>query len=470
MRLMRDEALRILGWLCVAVLLCGMGMSSAGAATNSAAYLGADVATLGNWKGVYGADGYAVFGDSTSYPSYAQVSASGKADYVWAAQSADPRALQRGVAAGRIAGCWYGGAISIDLNLSDGNNHKVTLYLLDWDSSLRSTRVDVLDGDTQQVLASQNASSFHNGAYLKWDLRGHVIVRVTNTGGSNSVISGLFFDAPGAAPPAADASSAAFVGSDVTTQGNWKGVYGADGYAIIGDSTSYPTYAQVSASGKADYVWAAQSADPRAPQRGVQAGRIAGCWYGGVVNIDLNLTDGNSHKVTLYLLDWDSSIRSARVDVVDAGTQQVLATQNVSGYRNGVHLKWDLRGHVIVRVTNTGGSNTVVSGLFFDSSGGTPAAARLSVSGTVSAGGQSLNGVGFISTGALSCSATDSTGRYSCSVPQGARAPSRHRSVATTLRRLPAPTPISPPTRPHRTTPAPPPSRPRHPWGRRSCR
>jgi len=70
--------------------------------------------------------------------------------------------------------------------------------------------------------------------------------------------------------------------------------------------------------------------------------------------------------VTLYLLDWDSTIRTTRVDILDASNQQVLATQNVTGYHNGVHLKWDLRGRVIIRLTNTGSSNTVISGLFFD--------------------------------------------------------------------------------------------------------
>jgi hypothetical protein len=36
-------------------------------------------------------------------------------------------------------------------------------------------------------------SNFHNGQYLVWQLSGHVQVRVTNTGNSNAVISGLFF-------------------------------------------------------------------------------------------------------------------------------------------------------------------------------------------------------------------------------------------------------------------------------------
>ena len=164
--------------------------------------------------------------------------------------------------------------------------------------------------------------------------------------------------------------AASFLGSDVATQGNWKGVYGSDGYAIFGDSTSYRRTRRSRRAARPTTCGTRSRAETRALQRGVAAGRIAGCWYsGGVINIDVNLTDGNSHKVTLYLLDWDSTARSVRVDVLDATTQQVLATQNAAAINSGVYLKWDLRGHVIIRLTNTGSSNTVISGLFFDSSG-----------------------------------------------------------------------------------------------------
>ena len=102
-------------------------------------------------------------------------------------------------------------------------------------------------------------------------------------------------------------AAATFLGADTLTQGNWHGVYGADGYSVFSDVTSYPAYAQVTPTGKADYIWASQpDSDPRALQRGVAAGRIAACWYGSVINIDVNLTDGADHKVTLYLVDWDS--------------------------------------------------------------------------------------------------------------------------------------------------------------------
>ena len=156
--------------------------SSIRPASAAASFVATDLATQGNWKGHYGSDGYAILNDSTSYPAYAVVTPTGKADYVWAAQpDTDPRALQRGVAAGRIAACWYSGSsFNVDVNLTDQATHRVALYLLDWDTTSRVTRIDVLDAGTQQVLSTQTVSSYHDGAYLVWDLRGHVTLRFTS--------------------------------------------------------------------------------------------------------------------------------------------------------------------------------------------------------------------------------------------------------------------------------------------------
>jgi len=41
-------------------------------------------------------------------------------------------------------------------------------------------------------------------------------------------------------------ATAAFVKTDTTTQGTWKGVYGADGGVINGDATSYYSSGSVS--------------------------------------------------------------------------------------------------------------------------------------------------------------------------------------------------------------------------------
>ena len=56
-------------------------------------------------------------------------------------------------------------------------------------------------------------------------------------------------------------------------------------------------------TGQASYTWAASTSDPRGLQKAVGTNRIAASWFGGQFTIDLNLTDGLSHKVALYGLD-----------------------------------------------------------------------------------------------------------------------------------------------------------------------
>ena len=238
--------------------------------------------------------------------------------------------------------------------------HQVSLYALDWDyAGARAERIDVLDANTNAVLDSRTTSRLNQGEYLVWNLSGHVVLRVTLTGGPNAVISGLFFSAP-------TNSSASFVKADPTTQGSWKGVYGLDGYAIANDATSYPAYAQVSLRNQQPHTWLASTSDVRAVQSA--GGRIASTWYSFTdFDIDVNLTDGKIHQVSLYALDWDyGGARTERIDVLDATTNAVLDSRTTSRLNQGEYLVWNLSGHVVLRVTLTGGPNAVISGLFFD--------------------------------------------------------------------------------------------------------
>jgi hypothetical protein len=60
----------------------------------------------------------------------------------------------------------------------DGLPHGVAMYFLDWDSSVRTETVSIVDADGV-LLNSQNVRNFHNGQYLVWQLSGHVQIRVT---------------------------------------------------------------------------------------------------------------------------------------------------------------------------------------------------------------------------------------------------------------------------------------------------
>jgi hypothetical protein len=157
-----------------------------------------------------------------------------------------------------------------------------------------------------------------------------------------------------------------FIGSDTSTQGNWHGVYGADGYSIANDTPSLPAYASFAVQNQLSYTWATGISDPRALQNGSNTGRIASTWYSSSsFAFDVNFTDGNSHRFALYALDWDSTARAESVQVVDANSGAVLDTRNLSLFNNGIYLIWNLSGHVKINVTLTGGGNAVISGAFF---------------------------------------------------------------------------------------------------------
>ena len=133
-----------------------------------------------------------------SVPAGQSVSVAGQQSYTWANSTTELRDSQ--VAPGstnRVAGCWFGNSFTVNLGLNDGQAHRVSLYLLDYDSTSRAERIDVINAATGAVLDSETAASFHNGEYLTWTLSGNVQLRftnisTTNTSTSNAVLSGIF--------------------------------------------------------------------------------------------------------------------------------------------------------------------------------------------------------------------------------------------------------------------------------------
>jgi hypothetical protein len=177
---------------------------------------------------------------------------------------------------------------------------------------------------------------------------------------------------------------------DTTTSGNWTGKYGGGGYLLAPNDlvhSSYPTfnkipgYLIVNITSESLYVWSDGTTETRALQKPpgtAGTGRIAACWFSGqTFTIDIGVTDGQTHRLAMYLLDWDGygGGRVERIVAVNATTGATLDSRTVgqaSGdtnandqFRNGKYLVWLVRGHVRFTVTNLN-SNAVVSGIFFD--------------------------------------------------------------------------------------------------------
>ena len=74
-------------------------------------------------------------------------------------------------------------------------------------------------------------------------------------------------------------ASATFVTQDTTTQGNWIGTYGTQGYDLCTSSASLPSYATITPAGALNFIWASSTTDLRALQATGGGSRLAACWY-----------------------------------------------------------------------------------------------------------------------------------------------------------------------------------------------
>ena len=84
------------------------------------------------------------------------------------------------------------------------------------------------------------------------------------------------------------------------------------------------------------------------------------------MSFDLDFTDGQTHEVSLYAVDFDNQNRSEQVQIIDDVTGKVLDTETLNSFQNGKYLSWDVSGNVTIKVTNLNPStNAVVSGIFF---------------------------------------------------------------------------------------------------------
>jgi hypothetical protein len=158
------------------------------------------------------------------------------------------------------------------------------------------------------------------------------------------------------------------VKDDVATQGNWPSSYGSDGYSLAGSSQSLPSYATFTQANAAVYTWALSSGDVRALSvPGAVA--LGAAWYNTSFSLNIAFNDGNTHLLALYACDYNSAGRAETIQIVDPSTNNVLNSQVLSNFSNGVYLLWNISGQVKINVISTAGPNAVVSGLFFGSGG-----------------------------------------------------------------------------------------------------
>jgi hypothetical protein len=165
----------------------------------TARFLLEDRSTRGNWKGVYGTQAYAVFGQATNFPGGTALAVSHAAYYPFATNTPDPRALEHANQANpsnRISACVYAAdAMTFDLALPVGPTNRIALYLMEPGGG-RTERVELIRPDTGAVLDTRVVPALSNGVYLMWEVTGPVRARVSRVAGANAVVSGVFVGSP----------------------------------------------------------------------------------------------------------------------------------------------------------------------------------------------------------------------------------------------------------------------------------
>jgi hypothetical protein len=228
----------------------GLLSQASSASANSATFISRDLATQGNWPGVYGADGYSLAASVQSLPYYAGLNVTTPtAAWTWAYPTGDPRGLII-LPPTRIGGAWFNNSFVADVTVT--GTHMVSIYAVDWDSQGRSETIQVLDGTTLAILDSETLSPFTNGVWLSWNVSGHIKIIVTDLTGPNAVLSGVFFEpaygtnaGANSGRQSAGATTGAGAASAVIS---WPAISGATSYIILSSTSAGGPFTQVGAS------------------------------------------------------------------------------------------------------------------------------------------------------------------------------------------------------------------------------
>ncbi len=231
--------------------------------------------------------------------------------------------------------------------VSDSTGHSITYNDL--------VTVDPTTGNVRII-----ANNFDNPLAVLYDGSGNMII-------ADYGDSAIYRLSPKPTPP--PPATASFLKLDSTTEGNWTGVYGTQGYDIVSGPSKLPSNDTVTPSGQATYTWTTTSSDPRALQVPGSSNRVAAVWYSSTkFTVDVNLADGQAHDLELYFDDWDNMGRAETVQISDATSGTVLDTETISSFVNGVYLDWKVSGNLVITITRTAGANAVLNGVFLDPS------------------------------------------------------------------------------------------------------
>ena len=273
----------------------------------------------------------------------------------------------------RVAAVWYSAtSFTVDVNLGDGQTHDLELYFLDWDSKGRERA-----GADQRRRHGQRAGHRNDLVVHQRRLPG---LEGLGQPGDHDHPAGRGQCRAQRGVPRLDVVAHAHRDRKLPPAGHddagkldrhlrRPGLR----YHLRPDQPPGQRHGHAQ-QGESTYTWTTTSTDPRALQVPGSTNRVAAVWYSATsFTVDVNLGDGQTHDLELYFLDWDSKGRSEQVQISDAGTGNVLDTETISSFTNGVYLDWKVSGNLLITITRQAGANAVLNGVFLDAApvGGT---------------------------------------------------------------------------------------------------
>jgi hypothetical protein len=382
-----------------------------------------DTTTQGNWVGNYGSDGWRMaqylcpdndtnhedWEDSSNLPGYVSgmstdllIQAGAGINVLDSSSSTDARKLTRfSPFANSLAGSWNtwsGNPSTFYWEMTVTGTKQVAIYLLSYDEpTYRDIGVTVLDSEDNVLAAERrySATTYYDGVWALYEVSGYVKFLFTHYGEgfTNASVSAFMFDPEDTGTPAIG-TTAEYVSTDDTTQGNWVGNYGADGYCLAqydapdntfggGDISNWESYADLPAyvteftlTAAQVYVWDTTSVGSDAryltrPNSGGGTNDIAAVWYLSTtleITIDVGTTVCD---IAIYMMSQDSNSRNQTITIYNADTNAALTSgENFSGSAlgQGEWAIYTISGKVRIEVENfAGGLNAIVNAIMFDS-------------------------------------------------------------------------------------------------------
>jgi hypothetical protein len=277
------------------------------------------------------------------------------------------------------------GTSTVTVTPSNGFNSAVTLAASGWPAGITGT-FGTNPATASSIVTITIASGVSAGPYT------------LTVNGTSAALTGTTTIALTVTPVSSKGSAAIFTGLD-TTEGTWTGTYGSDGSIIANGTSNLASYAKVGFTGALTYTWAGLTSDPRALQTSAgSTARIASSYYSsssGGFTISMGLTDGATHQVAIYLLDWDTTTRQETISITDAATGALLDSRSFSGFHNGAYGVWNITGTVMINVAAVA-FNPVVSAIFFAPAGGLSAPPGFTLSATAAAANAGSTGTSTV--------------------------------------------------------------------------